>query len=819
MSTSELHEKDEKELWHEYQHWHTEHNISISNLETLEGITDYELYIHECGSKGKAKKRIRQLIADNDRMVKRTTKRMTELEDALQKKGISITAFHCEAEKSKKMTDYEKESIRKCNEILDNRATRSFTLGACEHDHEDEDDGEVDVLDCDPLSDCDLEPGVGKINYFNDKNDAEECEDPYKCSDIAIRVGKSMVQSNFAFTLKPHQREAVFLCLKQFTGDERHGVLLSHAMGLGKTLTTICVLQAMQTCFTKAKFLIVCPKTLEKPWYAELQKWQQYLTIPYYQPTNDLMMMNKWNEKGGILIMGSTCFKNTHVHKFLFNPDILVVDEAHILKNKETELYKAVESIGTSRKLLLTGTPVPNRLEEYGTLLDMIHPGFTEKNNFKEEYADPINKGSLADANPEDILEAKTKIQILTLLTKQFVHRRSVEVLRHALPPITDLKATYVLPKDARPDTKDMGILEHISAISSAALPTKLELLVKIIEESRKIGDCTLIFSKYAKVVNEVSERLKCLNLTGQDGKEKREATIESFKNGTGGTELCMTTTVGGAGLNLPEANRVIILDPDWNPTVDTQACFRVYRIGQLKAVTILRFICFESIEDRIYKRACHKTSAACRIVSEADVERLFTKEQLYNDDECQEDVLTLSQIKDPVVQTVFENFYSFSERDLLFAEAKHEKLTAKELADAYNTFNGMVSMSAYRIITHPISKVQHTVPKNAIFFPNGDDDALTLVTPVTPATPTWKETSAGFQIGEFIPSHAHIDKYITELEMSASGRITTRQEEVYRNKAVNVKISSKGICRIRIKIVCYGQESEWSDWSALMHS
>jgi hypothetical protein len=290
--------------------------------------------------------------------------------------------------------------------------------------------------------------------------------------------------------------------------------------------------------------------------------------------------------------------------------------------------------------------------------------------------------------------------------------------------------------------------------------------------------------------------------------------------NGTGGTELCMTTKVGGEGLNLHRANRIIILDPHWNPTLDTQACFRVYRIGQLKEVTILRLICRDGdefpIEERIYRRAAHKTSAACRIVSEADVERLYTKEQLYTHDGYNEDCLNMMQLKDPVLRTVFDDLYSISQHDLLFAEAKHEKLTNKELADAYNTFHGMAYLSEFRTITHPISQVQHTVGKDDVFFPKGDDDDVTFV---TPATPIWKRRSTGFQLGDFIPSETTIDKYITELETSVNGKVTTKQEEAFNNKLGNVKIPTNSACRLRIKFVIQDKESEWSDWSAYMYA
>ena len=103
-------------------------------------------------------------------------------------------------------------------------------------------------------------------------------------------------------------------------------------------------------------------------------------------------------------------------------------DEAHNLRNVSNQFYKAVHSVETKRKLLLTGTPLQNHLMEYFTMLALISPSLFEEAQFRIDYAHIIDKGAMADANDEDITAAKTKIKVFGLLTDGIVHRRSVAV-------------------------------------------------------------------------------------------------------------------------------------------------------------------------------------------------------------------------------------------------------------------------------------------------------------------------------------------------------------------------------------------------------
>ena len=334
---------------------------------------------------------LRELIKENDDALKTSDRRMVkDRGKLLQQQGISVDAFYAhealqqavdhQEESWRKDCDAHLDAVRPCTRIIDNVEQR-VPMGAsgCKTNVGDDDDNEeVDILeedDDDASQDSELS-GVGKINYYDDDDDARDVEEAYRTNDMAIKIGASFLRPDFAALLKPHQREAVIAILKQL-GSNEEGFLLAHAMGLGKSLSTICVLQALSRGLKKAKFLVVCPKSLLNSWYSELEKWEGNLNITYYPPIEDDKMTcsSYWSKKGGLLIMTHDRFRRYQLDgTFAFNPDVLVVDEAHNLKNSKNLFYQAVHSTPTKRKLLLTGTPLQNHLMEYYTMLNLISP-------------------------------------------------------------------------------------------------------------------------------------------------------------------------------------------------------------------------------------------------------------------------------------------------------------------------------------------------------------------------------------------------------------------------------------------------------------
>lgn len=828
-----MQDEDLEVVWRKYQHWYCEHKDAHANISVLEGILasgDFS-NIRDNGTDEEKRTCITLLIQQNDDHIKKCDRKMNSLGKTLSDNGISVDKFHADEalEEAKhhsndewrtKCDDYLNKK-RPCKRKVDNTTVYvPFGASGFTGSNIEDDQDQVDVLvDDDAASVTSEFNGVAKINYYAEEDDANDVDEAYKSNDVAIKIGKSFITADLAVLLKPHQREAVISVLKQL-GSNEDGVILAHAMGLGKSLTAIASLQGMSRGFKNAKMLILCPKSLTNSWFMEFTKWDEHLTISYYPPVEDdrMDMIKHWGKKGGVLIITHNRFRRYQLNgTFKFNPDIIVIDEAHNLKNKNNLFYKAVESVETRRKLLLTGTPLQNHLMEYFAMINLVSPSLFTEEMFKSEYASIIDKGAMGDASDEQITQAKTKIKVLTRLTENFVHRRSVAVLSHALPPMTDLKLTYELSDP--PDMSGLGGLAQTYAIAKAAKKVKIDLAKKLIKAIRKTGDLTLIFSKSVEVIESISKKMGgMLMMTGKTDANTRKKLVDDFMNQTSGhTEFCMTTQVGGLGLNLQRANRIIILDPMWNPVIDKQACFRAYRYGQTKPVFIYRFIVSDSIEERIYRCAVHKSLAACRIIDDQDVERLFTKEQLSTKEEFEENIVDYASIQDPVLSDIETDFKQISQHDVLFAEANHEKLSEEELADAENEYNQIIYKNDYRVLTHPISQLQMSISMDTIYYPQNDPkDQIHLV---APAVPVWKrERAKQYGILSLNPKHSDIKKYILEFDRGKNGVFVeslSRKE----NKDFFYNQYKNGTRRVRAKIVVDDLESEWSEWSALMFS
>ena len=243
---------------------------------------------------------------------------------------------------------------------------------------------------------------------------------------------------------------------------------------------------------------------------------------------------------------------------------------------------------------------------------------------------------------------------------------------------MNEFKLTYKAPLPEEDHDNDFQLCQRTIEES---LKKKTKLAVALIDAITQRGDAVLVFSRRIQVLKTIQSQRNGILMTGEEVKDpsKRQSIVDEFQNGDC-LIFYMTTQVGGVGLNLFKANRIMILDPSWNPVDDRQACFRAYRYGQTKPVTIYRFIVKNSVEERMYRLAVHKNLAACRIVDEKDVERHFTKDQLKALDAYKDEPLKTTP--DKVLNSVMHLFTSCSSHDVLFAESISEKLTEEELAE-----------------------------------------------------------------------------------------------------------------------------------------
>lgn len=291
--------------------------------------------------------------------------------------------------------------------------------------------------------------------------------------EVLVEVDKKIVS-----VLKPHQVDGIkfiYDCTIETVDrlnnyDHQSGCILAHSMGLGKTLQVVAFLQTiMNNPFTKDKIrkvIIIVPLNVARNWADEFHKWSEECEIKNKIKIYEMVMaktirdrgacISTWYENGGILIITMNLFTlligNKKDKKYRINkleeylldpgPDMVVVDEGHLLKNDKTWFNMCVNKIKTLRRLILTGTPLQNNLSEYYIMVDFVKPNLLGcKKEFKNRFENPIINGQHVDSTAADVKLMKKCVHILHRLLKDVIHRRSYDVLVPYLKP----KFEYVI--------------------------------------------------------------------------------------------------------------------------------------------------------------------------------------------------------------------------------------------------------------------------------------------------------------------------------------------------------------------------------------
>lgn len=244
-------------------------------------------------------------------------------------------------------------------------------------------------------------------------------------------------------------------------GDKGLGCILAHTMGLGKTFQVIAFLYtAMRSVDLGLKTaLIVTPVNVLHNWRQEFRKWEpkEFKPLRVYmledkprEQRAELLM--KWRTKGGVFLIGYTAFRNLSLGKNVKDrqtakeiccvlhegPDILVCDEAHMIKNTRADTTQALKQVKCQRRIALTGSPLQNNLMEYYCMVDFVREGFLgSMHEFRNRFQNPIENGQHANSTAEDVRIMNQRSHILYEQLKGFVQRMDMSVVKKDLPPKT----------------------------------------------------------------------------------------------------------------------------------------------------------------------------------------------------------------------------------------------------------------------------------------------------------------------------------------------------------------------------------------------
>ncbi|XP_039600898.1 chromodomain-helicase-DNA-binding protein 1-like isoform X1 [Polypterus senegalus] len=441
--------------------------------------------------------------------------------------------------------------------------------------------------------------------------------------------------------LRPYQLEGVNWLAQCFTNQ--NGCILGDEMGLGKTCQTISLLVYISGKLGKnGPFLILSPLSVISNWTEELQRFAPKLSVVVYTGNKDTREKLQRDLKNHpdfniLLTTYELCLKDCH---FLnsFNWKLLVVDEAHRLKNQNSLLHRRLSEFSLGFKVLLTGTPVQNNLQEIYSLLNFIEPQLfpsDREDDFVKGYKDVESQKDIAHdlhsllqpfllrrvkAEVAADLPKKTELVIyhgMSALQKKYYKAflmKDLDVFDHdggskarLLNILIQLRKCVNHPylfDGVEPEPFEMG--EHLVEASG-----KLHLLDKILGFLKDCGHRVLLFSQMTRMLDILQDYMEYRDysyerLDGSVRGEERHLAIKNFSSKDVFVFL-LSTKAGGVGMNLTAADTVIFVDSDFNPQNDLQAAARAHRIGQNRPVKIIRLIGRDTVEEIVYRRATSK--------------------------------------------------------------------------------------------------------------------------------------------------------------------------------------------------------------------
>ncbi len=423
--------------------------------------------------------------------------------------------------------------------------------------------------------------------------------------------------------LYPYQKEGVINIIKAGR------VLLADDMGLGKTIQAIAAVEIYAKYFNVNKVLIICPTSLKYQWKREIERFSAripcvveglihkrkelyvqndfYKIISYGMARNDVKLINEWEA------------------------DLVIIDEAQRIKNWKTKTAQSVKKINCDYSIVLTGTPLENRIEELHSIVEYIdryklgplfrfivnHQLLDETGKLKgyknlrsinktledilirrtkreiiDQLPGRIDKNFFVEMTKEQISDHKDYYDVVARLVKKWIRlgylseeeRQNLLICLNCMRMVSD--STYILNQKSNHGNKVDEIIELIQEITE--------------DHNNKI----VIFSQWKRMFELLIKELDKMDipfvyLNGDIPAIQRKTIIERFQNDHQ-LKIFLSTDAGGVGINLQSANMLINIDLPWNPAVLEQRIGRIHRLGQKKHINVFNFISKYSIEHRI---------------------------------------------------------------------------------------------------------------------------------------------------------------------------------------------------------------------------
>jgi len=436
------------------------------------------------------------------------------------------------------------------------------------------------------------------------------------------------------YRLYPYQITGV-----KFLISNEHA-LLADDMGTGKTVMTTVALRILMQQNKVKRALILCPPSILYEWKRHLEEWAPELLTCFVRGTQ-FERSCLWSTPAHVYVTTYDTLRND-VEKYLIRQgrghsfDLVVIDEAHHIKNPETKRAKAVGKLSPKYRWALTGTPIQNKIEDMVALFKFIHPNLLSSSfSLHEEYIKRKIEPHFLRRRKQDVLKdlpPKIKQDIWLEMSKQQrqEYERAEGIIQAELEALGEnVTRQHIFSR--------MQTLKQICNFpSDSGTSPKLDMLKGQIEDIVESGHKLIVFSQYiSQGIAKIAVGLKPYGvavIVGGVSDARRRQEIERFRHSATTPILLASLKAAGEGLNLTEASYVVHFDHWWNPAVMWQAEDRVHRKGQQNSVNIYSYWMAETIEERIHRILQRKGLLIENVVdglAERKMDELFTMDDL----------------------------------------------------------------------------------------------------------------------------------------------------------------------------------------------
>ena len=492
------------------------------------------------------------------------------------------------------------------------------------------------------------EDALSHIIQWREKIELKEFLAPY------FKLNKLPEIQSLKVKLFPYQIEGVLFCAAAGRS------ILADDMGLGKTIEAIAVAQLLHEHRQVQKVLIICPTSLKYQWQSEIEKFTNASTTVI--EGNYLKRQKLYKEEDSLYKIASYNIAVNDLELIdEFQPDLIILDEAQRIKNWQTKISRSIKKLRSKYALVLTGTPLENKLQELYSLVQFIDPlhlgslyNFISAHEQTDETGKVVGYQNLHEIKDKlkHILLRRTKKEVLKQLPSRTdknlfvsmtneqsaIHADYAEMVRRI---INRWKKMGFLKEEDR--QRLMIALNMMRMVCNSTYiidqetnhQTKLDELFEILEEVIAAGEEKIvIFSQWERFTRLIAvqldeQKIGYANLNGSVPSHKRKDLFDRFNNDDN-CRIFLSTDAGGVGLNLQAGSLLFNMDLPWNPAVLEQRISRIYRQGQKRNVSIINFVARNTIEHGMLGKLKFKRALAEGILDNGE-SNIFVGDSKFN--------------------------------------------------------------------------------------------------------------------------------------------------------------------------------------------